>query len=100
MAVRIEKAGPVWTIIHDRPEARNAMDPQSADALRDWLEAAVAGWNQDPTPFEWGGKRAARRQRARERRHRQGGSGAYTRRRIPRHTRLDVALSNGNSQGK
>src|SRR4029453_11356937 len=33
MAVRIEKAGPVWTIIHDRPEARNAMDPQSADAL-------------------------------------------------------------------
>ena len=33
MTVRIEKAGPVWTIIHDRPEARNAMDPQSADAL-------------------------------------------------------------------
>ena len=31
MTVRIEKAGPVWTIIHDRPEARNAMDPQSAD---------------------------------------------------------------------
>ena len=25
MTVRIEKAGPVWTIIHDRPEARNAM---------------------------------------------------------------------------
>jgi enoyl-CoA hydratase len=23
----------VWTIIHDRPEARNAMDPNSADAL-------------------------------------------------------------------
>jgi hypothetical protein len=74
--------------------------PQSASALMDWLEAAVAGWNQDPTPFEWGGKRAARRQRARERRHRQGGSGAYTRRRIPRHTRLDVALSDGNCQGK
>src|SRR3954470_20111362 len=33
MTVRIEKAGPVWTIIHDRPEARNAMDPESADAL-------------------------------------------------------------------
>src|SRR5260370_39795451 len=33
MTVRIEKAGPVWTIIHDRPEARNAMDPDSADAL-------------------------------------------------------------------
>src|SRR2546430_11203588 len=33
MTVRVEKAGPVWTIIHDRPEARNAMDPHSADAL-------------------------------------------------------------------
>src|SRR5258708_40375174 len=33
MTVRIEKAGPVWTVIHDRPEARNAMDPDSADAL-------------------------------------------------------------------
>ena len=33
MAVRIEKNGPVWTVIHDRPEARNAMDPKSADDL-------------------------------------------------------------------
>jgi enoyl-CoA hydratase len=33
MSVRIEKAGAVWTIVHDRPEARNAMDPASADAL-------------------------------------------------------------------
>jgi len=33
MTVRIEKDGPVWTVIHDRPEARNAMDPDSADAL-------------------------------------------------------------------
>ena len=33
MAVRIEKNGTVWTVIHDRPEARNAMDPTSADAL-------------------------------------------------------------------
>lgn len=33
MAVRIEKEGAVWTIIHARPEARNAMDPDSAIAL-------------------------------------------------------------------
>ena len=33
MAVRTEKSGAVWTIVHDRPEARNAMDPQSAEAL-------------------------------------------------------------------
>ncbi|TMJ47130.1 MAG: enoyl-CoA hydratase [Alphaproteobacteria bacterium] len=49
MTVRTEKEGPVWTIIHDRPEARNAMDPKSADALTDAFlefdansEAAVA----------------------------------------------------------
>jgi enoyl-CoA hydratase len=33
VTVRVEKDGPVWTIVHDRPEARNAMDPKSADAL-------------------------------------------------------------------
>ncbi len=33
MTVRVEKQGRVWTVIHDRPEARNAMDPESADAL-------------------------------------------------------------------
>ena len=49
MSVRIEKKGRVWTVIHSRPEARNAMDPASAEALerafvefdRD-AEAAVA----------------------------------------------------------
>lgn len=35
MAVRIEKDGPVWTVIHSRPRARNAMDPDSATALYD-----------------------------------------------------------------
>lgn len=35
MAVSIEKDGAVWTVIHDRPEARNAMDPDSAQALHD-----------------------------------------------------------------
>lgn len=33
MSVRIEKSGSVWTVIHSRPEARNAMDPDSAEAL-------------------------------------------------------------------
>lgn len=33
MTVEIEKNGDVWTIIHNRPQARNAMDPDSADAL-------------------------------------------------------------------
>ena len=38
----------------------------------------TAGWNAAPTPLVWGGRRAARRRRAWERRHRLGGSGAYT----------------------
>jgi hypothetical protein len=71
--------------------------PETAAQVIEWLEATAAGWNQDPTPFEWGGKRAARRQRARERRHRLGGSGAYTRRRLPRRTRWEAVLSNHNS---
>src|SRR5437762_977898 len=44
MAVRIEKQGAVWTVIHSRAQARNAMDPQSADAL---VEAFVA-FDRDP----------------------------------------------------
>jgi hypothetical protein len=58
--------------------------PQTAQQVMDWLAAAVRGWNAAPTPFVWGGKRAARRQRARERRHALGGSGAITRRPICR----------------
>lgn len=33
MSVRIEKNGPVTTVIHSRPQAKNAMDPESAAAL-------------------------------------------------------------------
>src|SRR5260370_41246155 len=39
MTVRIEKKGRVWTVIHSRPQARNAMDPESADALVDAFAA-------------------------------------------------------------
>jgi hypothetical protein len=69
---------------------RRALDgqhPRSAAEAMTWLREQVAGWNADPTPFAWGGKRAARRQRARERRHRLGGSGGYTRRPIARRRR-------------
>ena len=39
MSVRIEKDGPVWTIIHSRYEARNAMDPESATDLFEAFKA-------------------------------------------------------------
>jgi enoyl-CoA hydratase len=35
MTVRVEKQGKVWTVVHSRPEAKNAMDPASAEALAD-----------------------------------------------------------------
>jgi hypothetical protein len=68
--------------------------PTSAAELMDWLAQAVVGWNADPTPFEWGGKRAARRARARER-HRLGGSGACTRRPIARCRHKAASLPKG-----
>lgn len=39
MTIEIEKNQLVWTIIHNRPEARNAMDPDSADGLVEAFEA-------------------------------------------------------------
>lgn len=77
--------------------ALSGQHPHSAQDVMAWLAAAVAGWNADPTPFVWGGKRATRRQRARERRHALGGSGGYTHRPIPRtrRPRYDLPLPNG-----
>jgi DDE superfamily endonuclease len=50
--------------------------PRTPEGIIAWLEATARGWNRAPTPFVWGGKRQARRERARQRRHRLGGSGA------------------------
>jgi hypothetical protein len=60
---------------------RRALDgqhPETPQQIIDRLETAAQVWNQHSTPFEWGGKRAARRQRARlrQQQHRLGGSGA------------------------
>lgn len=54
--------------------------PKTPEQIIDWLEATARGWNADPAPFQWQGKRAARRRRSRVRRHLQGGSYAFTRR--------------------
>ncbi len=42
--------------------------PQTPEQIITWLEETVAGWNQHPTPFVWGGKRRERRRRAHLRR--------------------------------
>jgi len=48
--------------------------PQTQKQIIEWLEQTVVGWNQEPTPFIWNGKRRERRQRARLKRL--AGSGA------------------------
>jgi hypothetical protein len=52
--------------------------PRSPEQIIAWIEAEARGWNKNPTPFVWGGKRKARRQAAGLRRHRLRGSGACT----------------------
>jgi hypothetical protein len=77
---------------------RRALDgqyPHDVATLIDWLEATARGWNLCPTPFNWGGKRHQRRRTARERRlHRLGGSGACTRRPLPRRSNNGAAHAN------
>jgi hypothetical protein len=59
--------------------------PTSPDDIIDWLEATARGWNADPTPFVWAGKRQLRRERSRQHhRHALGGSGACARRPLHR----------------
>ncbi len=84
---------------------RRALDgqhPTSPEEIITNLEAAAQVWNQQPTPFVWGGKRAARRVRQRQRRQALQalrGSGACLRRRRradPHHP--DLAAGGGGSR--
>lgn len=68
--------------------ALSGQQPETPEQIMALLEGVAQGWNLDPTPFEWGGKRAARRQRSRMRRHALGGSGACVRRPIRRSQNL------------
>src|SRR6516225_6510311 len=53
VSVRFEKSGSVWTVIHSRPEVRNAMDAESADALVAAFEAFDADLDASVAVF-WG----------------------------------------------
>jgi len=64
--------------------ALEGQHPTSTDEVIERWESVAKHGNASPTPFLWGGTRAARRKRARERRHSVGGSGAFTRQPIRR----------------
>jgi transposase len=81
----LNMAESVQRIIKGR--ALNGQHPPDVQTLKRWLTEAVEGWNRHPTPFIWGGKRHARRDRAYARRHRLGGSGATTTYAVPRRIR-------------
>lgn len=77
----LNMAESIQRILADRALA--GQHPESPAQLIEWLEAVARGWNAHPTPFVWAGKRALRRQRARERRYILSGSGATSYQPIP-----------------
>ena len=61
-------AGPRNPLLKRRAlEGYHPKDPQGIEIIA-WLEATARGWNADPTPFMWHGKRATRRARSHARR--------------------------------
>jgi len=58
------RAGSPPVAIHS--QRRNRYENRSEEIIA-WLEETVAGWNAEPTPFVWEGKRWERRNRARHR---------------------------------
>src|SRR5712692_2587111 len=77
--------------------ALDGTTPASPEDIMDWLEDTARGWNADPTPFIWAGRRHVRRQRAYLRRHPLSGSGACTTRPI---RRRPVALTYPGTRAK
>ena len=77
----------------ERVLKRRALDGQhphspeeigSCEEIGSWFEQTARGWNEQPTPFVWNGKRRQRRRSGGEPIHRLGGSGACTHRPLHR----------------
>src|SRR5947208_552996 len=71
MAVRVEKSGAITTVVLSRPEVRNAVDRETADAL----VAAFTAFDADPTASVGGARDRPRepgRPEGREPRRRRG----------------------------
>jgi transposase len=82
---------------------RRALDgqqPQSPAEIGAWFEQTARGWNRQPTPFGWNGKRRQRRRRAGEGRHRLGGAAAYTRQPLRRNRSAWPSPQNARSHAK
>lgn len=86
-----------------KARALGGQHPKTPKEIMTLFEQTANSWNTYPTPFLWGGKRALRRQRARQRRLGLAGSRAWT----PRPIRFQfTALAryqrsiNGNEQSK
>ena len=65
----------------ERVLKRRALDgqhPHRPDEIGSWFEQTARGWNEQPTPFVWNGKRRQRRRSDGAPIHRLGGSGACT----------------------
>jgi hypothetical protein len=75
--------------------ALSGQHPENPAQIMAWLEAVAQAWNAAPTPFVWGGKRAARRQRQRERRHVLSGSGAMADRSLSQRAPVAYAHAQG-----
>ncbi len=73
-----------------KARALHGQHPTDTDQIITAFESVASHWNREPTPFVWGGKRHERRQRQRERRHRLGGSGGYTRTPIRRRSKFQL----------
>jgi hypothetical protein len=77
----------------ERVLKRRALDgqhPHSPEEIGDWFEQTARGWNEQPTPFLWNGKRQQRRRSYGDCAHRLGGSAACTHRPLP-HNRANRA---------
>ena len=74
--------------------------PQSPEEIGIWFEQTARGWNRQPTPFVWRGKRRQRRRRAAGGRHRLGGAAAYTYRPLRRVRLTWPDLKNAKSHAK
>jgi transposase len=80
--------------------ALDAQQPQGPEEIGAWFEQTARGWNRQPTPFVWSGRRRQRRRQAGEGQHRLGGAAAYTRQPLRRNRSAWPDLRNARSHAK